>query len=78
MQRGYELWAWPPKVHNRPQVCVASPSGTGGPWHAHSPLKTELLPLVLLSVLLKVAFNFLPLFKLERNVRLCKNFKTAT
>lgn len=51
-------------------------SGTWGPWHTHSPLKTELL--ILFSLLLKEAFNFFPLFTLESNMWLCKKNSTSS
>lgn len=63
------------KMHHPLQICVASPSSTRCYWHTHGPLKTELLHLILLSVLLKEAFHFLSLFTLERNVWLHKHFK---
>lgn len=77
-QWGCELQSWPPKEHNPLQECVFGPSGTRSSWHTHSALKTELLPLLLLSVLLKAVFHFLPLFTLEINMWSHKIFKTVT
>lgn len=66
LKQAYELKVQPLKEQNLLQAYTSSPQAPDVP-DTHSPLKTEILPLIHFSVLLKETFNFIPLL-IESNI----------